>query len=79
MAVTMSVRGQIVIPADIRKKYRINPQSKVEFIDTGREIVMVPLPRDSFRSSFGVLKSIGVKDLIAQRRAERKNERKKTR
>lgn len=74
MTVTISVRGQMVIPSDIRKRYGIKPQSKVEFIDTGEEIVLVPLPKDSFRDSFGVLKGVTTKDLIRERRKERRRE-----
>ncbi len=72
--VAVSVRGQTVIPAQIRKKYGIRAKSKVEFIDTGEEIVIVPLPDKPFEASYGLLKGIGTKDLFEFRRKERKAE-----
>lgn len=74
MTVTVSTRGQIVIPADIRKRYHITPASRLEFIDTGKEIVVVPIPKDSFARSRGVLKGVSTKDLQKSRRATRRLE-----
>lgn len=71
MTVTVSNRGQMVIPSMIRKKYNIKAQSKVELVDTGKEIVIVPIPKDILRQSKGILKGVGSKDIIAARREER--------
>jgi len=78
MSVTVSVRGQTVIPSNIRKKYKIGPNSKVEFIDTGKEIIIVPIPSNSFAFSKGILKGISTQDLIAERRRERSREHEKS-
>lgn len=78
MAVSVSVRGQTVIPAEIRKKYKIFPQSKVEFIDTGKEIILVPVQKNSFKNSFGILKGVSTMDLVSERRREREHETRKT-
>ena len=79
MRVTVSVKGQTVIPAELRKRYGIVPNSKIEFIDTGEEIVIVPLPKgDSLRNSYGVLKEVGSRDLIKARRKERLREQKES-
>jgi len=68
----------MVIPAPIRKKYGIRKNSSVELIDTGEEIVIIPLPdRDSFNASRGILKGVSTKDLIKSRRAERIGEKRK--
>lgn len=76
MIVTVSTKGQIVIPSQIRKKYNLKPKSKIEFLDRGKEIVLIPLPENPFKSSYGILKGKGIstKDLIDFRRAERKKE-----
>ena len=74
MTVTVSVKGQMVIPAKIRKKYHIKPESKVELIDTGKEIVIIPIPSNPFRQSKGILKGVATKDLIKARRKERSYE-----
>ena len=74
MTVTVSHRWQTVIPAAIRRRYGIQANSKIEIIDTGKEIVLVPLPRDPFKSSRGMLRGMGAADLIRMRRAERRRE-----
>ncbi|HIE43285.1 MAG TPA: AbrB/MazE/SpoVT family DNA-binding domain-containing protein [Candidatus Omnitrophica bacterium] len=78
MTVTVSVKGQMVIPAELRRRYGIKPKSKVEFIDTGKEIIMVPLPEENVKkNSYGVLKGVSSSDLISYRREERKREQRK--
>jgi len=74
MPISISSKGQMVIPARIRKKYRIEARSKVELVDTGKEIVIIPLPREPFKSSRGILKGVTTKDLIKVRREERRRE-----
>ena len=37
-AVTLSEKGQIVIPLDIRKRYDLTPGTQVEFVDEGGAI-----------------------------------------
>ena len=74
MTVTVSVRGQTVIPSSIRRKYKIGPKSRVDFIDTGKEIVLVPIPPNSFAHSKGILKGISTSDLVRERRKERLKE-----
>lgn len=77
MTITVSVKGQMVIPSKIRQKYNIKPQMKVELIDKGDEIVIIPLPRDSIRHSRGILKGVTTEDLIKFRRQERRSEARK--
>lgn len=78
MTATVSVKGQTVIPAELRRRYGIMPNSKVEFIDTGKEILVIPLPQgNSLKNSYGILKEVGSRDLIKARREERLRERKK--
>jgi len=44
-SVKVSTKGQIVLPADIRKKYGIEEGGEVEILDFGKEIVIVPVPK----------------------------------
>jgi len=74
MTVTVSRKGQLVIPAPVRKRYRIVPGSRVEVLDVGREIVLVPVPKDTFRASRGMLKGYSVKEFLRWRGQERKRE-----
>jgi AbrB family looped-hinge helix DNA binding protein len=79
MTITVSVKGQMVIPSKIREKYNIKPQMKVELIDKGNEIVIIPLPKDPVKDSRGILKGISTGELIKFRREERKKEEQKYR
>lgn len=74
MPVAVSIRGQTVIPAEIRKKYGIKVKSRVEFVDTGEEIILVPLPDKPFEDSYGILKGVSTDYLIKTRRKERCSE-----
>ncbi len=49
MPVKISTKGQIVLPAELRKKYGIESGSEVEILDFGGEIVIVPIPRTKGR------------------------------
>ena len=81
MTAKVSLRGQTVIPAALRRKYNIRPNSRVEFLDIGGEIVLVPIPRDGFKKARGSLKNSGIslQDLWDFRREEREHESKKFR
>jgi len=73
MTATLSVRGQLVIPAPIRKRWHLKPGTKVEFVDTGSGILLVPIPKDPFAASRGILKGIlSSADVIAARREDRR-------
>lgn len=74
MAVKVSSKGQLVIPAAVRKRYHIGPGSHMEVLDTGQEIVLVPVPKDAFRASRGMLKGYSVKEFLQWRRQERQRE-----
>jgi len=77
MTLTVSIKGQMVIPTKIRKKYNIQPQTKVELIDKGNEIVIIPLPKDPLRDSKGILKGVFTHDLIKLRKQEKHLEQQK--
>lgn len=76
MVTTISSKGQLVIPASIRKRYHLTPKSKVDFLDTGHSIVIVPLPKgDPFLASRGFLKGkFSTKEFLKLRRQERARE-----
>jgi len=46
MKAKVTTRGQVSIPAEIRRKFNIEPESKVEWIVDGDVIRVVPLPKD---------------------------------
>ena len=72
--VTSTVKGQIVIPAEIRKKLNINKGTRVNVYQDGDRIVVEPLPDDPVSQGRGMLRTRGrvLKALIADRRKEAK-------
>lgn len=69
-------KGQLVIPARLRRKYGIKPGTKVYFIEREREIIFQPLTRDYIRSVRGMLKSEGpvIRELLKERARDRERE-----
>ena len=55
MSYTITEKGTVSIPSRIRKKYDLQKGAKVEFIDTGDGILMVPII--PIEDLFGVDKS----------------------
>ncbi|HAH19362.1 MAG: hypothetical protein A2Y00_04550 [Omnitrophica WOR_2 bacterium GWF2_43_52] len=74
MTITVSARGQMVIPASIRKRYGIKQKSTVELLDLGKEVVIVPIMEKSMLKSRGILKGVSTNDLVKERRNLRKQE-----
>ena len=50
-------KGQIVIPAAIRKRYRIEPGTKIQIMEYGGIIYLVPPVEDPIRAACGLLPS----------------------
>ena len=50
-------KGQLVVPARLRRKYGIKPGTKICFIERDNEILFQPVTREYIRSVCGMLKS----------------------
>lgn len=50
-------KGQLVIPARLRKRYGITAGTKIRFVERGGEIVIQPVTKAFIRSVCGMLKS----------------------
>lgn len=76
MKSTVSSRGQTAIPAKIRKKYKMKAKTRLEWIDQGDAILVVPVPEDPLKAFMGMGKGSGwgTKDFLEERRKERKRE-----
>jgi AbrB family looped-hinge helix DNA binding protein len=72
--VKATVKGQIVIPADIRRKYRIVKGTRLNIYEQGNKIVAEPLQDDPIQQGRGMLKTGGriLKALVADRKREAK-------
>ncbi len=56
MNVTVSQKGWVVIPAELRKKYGIKPGSKLQFVDYGGVMSLIPGFEDPVHEGAGMLK-----------------------
>jgi AbrB family looped-hinge helix DNA binding protein len=50
-------KGQLVVPAHLRRRYGIKPGTKVCFIERGNEILFQPVTKEYIKSMCGMLKS----------------------
>jgi AbrB family looped-hinge helix DNA binding protein len=73
MPVTVSEKGWIVIPAELRKKYDLRPGTEVSVVDYGGVLALVPAMAKPIRQAAGMLK--GRTSLTGALTAERKRER----
>ncbi len=72
----VSVRGQTVIPKDIRKAFDITPDKILQWEVTNGHIVVFPLPADTVRASVGILKGKwSFADFLKEREVDRVEER----
>ena len=53
---TISTKGWVVIPAELRRKYKLEPGSKVRVVDYGGILALVPLLENPVEQATGMLK-----------------------
>ena len=53
--VTVSAKGRIVIPKEFRTKYRLRKGVKVQIVDYGGGLSIVPIPEDPVAALYGML------------------------
>ena len=73
MPVTVSEKGWIVIPAELRKKYDLRPGTEVSVVDYGGVLALVPAMAKPVRQAAGMLK--GRTSLTGALMAERRRAR----
>lgn len=72
----VTTKGQLVIPARIRRRYGIKTGTRVRFVEREGEIVLQPVTSAAIRSLCGILKSetpVTV-DLLEERARDRERE-----
>jgi AbrB family looped-hinge helix DNA binding protein len=72
----VTTKGQLVIPARLRRRYGIKPGTKIRFVERDHEILFQPVTREYIRSLCGSLRGAGsaTEDLLNERRRERMRE-----
>ena len=69
-------KGQLVVPAKLRRRYGIKPGTKVCFVERENEILFQPVTKEYIRSMCGMLKSETsvTQDLLKERAKDRERE-----
>jgi AbrB family looped-hinge helix DNA binding protein len=70
---TVTTKGQLVIPARLRKKYSIRKGTKVAFLEENNRLILQPITNEFIQRIRGSLK--GGPSLLAILRKERKRDR----
>jgi AbrB family looped-hinge helix DNA binding protein len=72
MTTTTTVKGQVVIPAALRRKFGIKPGTKVHFYEEKGRIILEPVNGQFLDKVCGMLEGSGaMKVLMEERRRER--------
>lgn len=70
---SISNKGWVVIPTELRKKYHLKPGSEVHIVDYGGVLAIIPAMQDPIRQAAGMLKTEKelTKILLEEHRRER--------
>jgi AbrB family looped-hinge helix DNA binding protein len=73
---TVSAKGWVVIPKAIREKHGLKKGSRVQVLEVGQMVAIVPLPDDPVQALHGMFESGSslTRDLLAERERERARE-----
>jgi len=72
MLTLATVKGQIVIPSSLRRKYGIKAGTKIHVYEENGQIVLQPITREYIRQVRGAFKGAGaMRVLMAERKRER--------
>jgi AbrB family looped-hinge helix DNA binding protein len=69
----ISIKGQIVVPASIRRKFGIKQGTTIAFIEENGRLILQPLDKSYFESLAGILGTKGkmMKSLMEDKKKER--------
>lgn len=73
MPLTVSAKGWVVIPADLRRKYHLHPGVEVSVVEYGGLLALVPAMKEPVRQAAGMLKGQAslTRALLKEHRGER--------
>jgi AbrB family looped-hinge helix DNA binding protein len=74
MRSTITARGQTVIPAEIRRRFKLDPSKKLEWIVDNNGIKVVPVIADPIDAFRGRGKGGSVERLLQDRKHDRERE-----
>jgi AbrB family looped-hinge helix DNA binding protein len=75
----VTTKGQLVVPARIRRRFNIKPGTRINFIEDKGRLVMQPVTREYIQSFCGIFKlkpgeKSAVQELLEDRAADRAKE-----
>jgi AbrB family looped-hinge helix DNA binding protein len=72
----VSAKGWVVIPKDLREKYGLKKGTRVQVVDYGKVLTLVPIPEDPVEALHGMFEDGPslTADLLAERARERERE-----
>ena len=70
METSMTIKGQVVIPAKIRQRLGLKKGTKIYVEERNGEIVLRPMNREYFQKMSGILKGGGLTNALEQSRRE---------
>ena len=74
MRTKVTKRGQVSVPAEVRRKLQIGPETTLEWVVEGATARVIPLPANPLKAFRGSGSKGTVKRLLQERRRERKTE-----
>ena len=74
MRSTITTRGQTVIPAEIRRRFHLDPSKRLEWIVDDGNIRVVPVTEDPIEAFRGRGKGGSTKRLLEERKRDRGRE-----
>lgn len=75
MYTSATIKGQVLIPVALRRKFGIKPGTKIQVFEENGRIVLQPVTREQIRRVRGMFKGAGaLKLLMAERKREREKE-----
>jgi AbrB family looped-hinge helix DNA binding protein len=72
-ASVVTTKGQVVIPAKLRRRFRIKPGTRVHFFEKDGELRLVPLTTAFIESNIGFLRTGGrlTRALLREKKRDR--------
>ena len=74
MRSTITTRGQTVIPAEIRRRFQLDPSKRLEWIVDDENIRIVPVTEDPIEAFRGRGKGGSTERLLQERKRDRDRE-----
>ncbi len=71
MRTTVTDRGQVSIPVEVRNRLGIGPGTRLEWIVEGTELRVVPIPADAIGAFRGSVRQGATDRLLHDRRRDR--------